>query len=288
MKKSLFIIYFTIILFLYSTTIFATIKIIAAENFYGNIAKELGGEFVNVDSILNNPSQDPHLFSTTPSIAKAMSNADVIIYNGDNYDPWIIPLLNSQSSTIIDVSTLFQIPTKDNPHFWYFPDVIPMFAKKITEIYVKKDPVHQQVFEKNLQQFLRDYQKIFMKIGAIKKRFNKTEVTATESVFNGMLESCGFVVHGKNFQIKMMNDIPPSISEVKEFEMDLRNHRVKLLIFNDQVVNPLTQKMLDIARQEKIPVVGVTELMPPNTSYINWILKELDEIQQALEGSAST
>jgi zinc/manganese transport system substrate-binding protein len=112
-------------------------------------------------------------------------------------------------------------------------------------------------------------------------------VIATESVFNEMIESCGLIMRGKNFQIKMMNDIPPSIADIKEFELDLRQHRVHALIYNEQVINPLTQKMLDLARQEKIPIVGVTEMMPPNLNYIDWILKELNDLDNALEGNFS-
>ncbi len=286
MQKSFLMILLILSSFLYTNLTFAKLKVVAAENFYGAVAKELGDEFVQVVNILNNPSQDPHLFSTTPSIAKAMADADIIVYNGDDYDPWVTPMLNSEtSSQIINVANLAKIPSGTNPHIWYSPNVMPIFAKKITELYIAKDPEHQKIFESKLQQFLTDYQKIFSKIASIKTRFHNINVIATEPVFNEMLESFGFTIHGKDFQMKMMNDIPPSISEIKEFETDLRNHRVQLFIFNDQVVNPMTTKMLEIAKEEKIPIVGVTELMPPNISYVDWILRELDQVEKALEGT---
>jgi zinc/manganese transport system substrate-binding protein len=288
MKKTFPMTLVAIILSCYSSIIFATIKIIAAENIYGSIAKQIGGEYVEVTNILNNPSQDPHLFTTTPSIAKAITNADMIIYNGGNYDPWMMPLIPKDSQkNILNVAELAHIPPDSNPHIWYSPDVMVLFAKKITDLLISNDPEHQKIFTDQLRQFEKDYQKIFLKIAIIKNRFKDTAVIATESVFNEMIESCGLIMRGKNFQIKMMNDIPPSIADIKEFELDLRQHRVHALIYNEQVINPLTQKMLDLARQEKIPIVGVTEMMPPNLNYIDWILKELNDLDNALEGNFS-
>ncbi len=261
------------------------IHVVAAENMYGNIAKQIGGDYVQMVNILNNPSQDPHLFSTTPSIAKDIATADIIVYNGADYDPWIIPLLNQQQKKIINIAELAKIPSGHNPHLWYSPVIAPLFANKIKDLYVEIDVQHQKIFEENYQQFDQAYQKIFSKIAEIKKRFKNTPVIATESVFNEMVESCGLIMRGKDFQMKMMNDIPPSISDVKSFENDLRQHQVRVLIYNEQVFNPLTKKMLDIAKEENIPIVGVTEMMPAHINFIDWILKELNDLQKALEGN---
>jgi zinc/manganese transport system substrate-binding protein len=288
MKKTFLMTLVTIILSFYSHMIFATIKVIAAENIYGIVAKELGGDEVQVVSILNNPSQDPHLFTTTPSMAKELTNANMIIYNGDNYDPWMIPLLQESSQkNILNVAELAKMAPNSNPHIWYSPEVMALFAKKMTDLFIQNDPEHQAIFTHHLQKFETNFQKILSKIAMIKNRFKNTDVIATESVFNEMLQSCGLIVHGKSFQTKMMNDIPPSISDVKEFQEDLQQHQVRVLIYNEQVMNPLTKKMLEIAKEEKIPIVGVTEMMPPNMNYTDWILKELNALEKALEGNSS-
>src|ERR1700693_913230 len=74
------------------------IKIVAAENFYGDIARQIGGPDVAVTSILNNPDQDPHLFEVSPSVGRDVSAARVVIYNGIDYDPWMVKLLASARS----------------------------------------------------------------------------------------------------------------------------------------------------------------------------------------------
>ena len=46
------------------------IGVVAAENFYGDVASQIGGDDVAVASIMSNPDQDPHLFETTPGVVK--------------------------------------------------------------------------------------------------------------------------------------------------------------------------------------------------------------------------
>ncbi|WP_062790306.1 metal ABC transporter solute-binding protein, Zn/Mn family [Aquitalea pelogenes] len=67
------------------------INVVAGENFYGDIAQQIGGKHVHVTSILSNPDQDPHLFEASASTAKALSAARLVVYNGIDYDPWMVP-----------------------------------------------------------------------------------------------------------------------------------------------------------------------------------------------------
>jgi zinc/manganese transport system substrate-binding protein len=290
MKKTTFLTFVSVILLIYIKTSFALLKVVAAENVYGSVAKQIGGEYVDVVNILNNPAQDPHLFSTTPNIAKNIADADIIIYNGASYDAWMTPLQNLQTiqqKPTINVAQLAKIPMGANPHIWYSPNVMLLFAKKITDLLIEKDPVNRSFFEKNYQEFLNQYQNILTKIQLIKKRFANTPIIATEPIFNEMTKSLGLIMHAENFQMKIMNDIPPSISEVKDFERDLRSHSVKVFIYNDQVINPLTTKMLDIAKIENIPIVGISELMPENMLYTEWLMQQLNALEKALEGNSS-
>lgn len=269
-----------------STSGFALVKIISAESVYGVVAKEIGNDEVSVQSILNSPAQDPHLFTITPSIAREMVNADIIIYNGLNYDPWIESLLKLQGKAnrkIINVSTLMAAPDKDNPHIWYFPDTIPMFAKKLTEDLISLDSANEKKYRARLKKFTEDYAVIYKKIAELKKDFLGVSVIATEPVYGYMVKNIGLNMQSEDFQINMMNDIPPTISQIKLFENNLREHKVKALIYNDQVKNPLTERMKSIAHQEGIPVVGVSETILPNMTFIAWMVMELTSLQNALE-----
>src|SRR5581483_2930666 len=69
------------------------LSVVAAENFWGSIAAQLGGTRVTVTSIITNPDTDPHSYEPTPADAVALAKADMVVYNGIGYDPWVPQLL---------------------------------------------------------------------------------------------------------------------------------------------------------------------------------------------------
>src|SRR5208282_1688483 len=110
------------------------IDIVAAENFYGDLATQIGGPEVHVTSILSNPDQDPHLFEASPSVARALSAARIVVYNGIDYDPWMAKLLGAARSAerqTIVVADLIGRKTGDNPHIWYDPATMLACARAL-------------------------------------------------------------------------------------------------------------------------------------------------------------
>ena len=263
----------------------AVIQIVAAENVYGNVAGELGGPYVSVINILNSPTQDPHLFTLTPAAAKAINKADIIIYNGADYDPWMrtaLAIQGKKNRSVIPVAALIDAKADANPHLWYLPMTMPLFAKILVKTLIEMDPIHQAYYENQLNQFNQHYQIIFATIKRLRTQFQHTPVIATEPVFNNMADSIGLIVHGKKFQINVMNAIPPTISEIKSFEDDISQHKVKLLIYNTQTIDPTTEHMRQLAIKEHIPVMGVSELMPDKITFTQWMMKELNTLESAL------
>lgn len=259
--------------------------IVAAENIYGDIAKQIGGEHVQVSSILDSPSQDPHLFSITPTAAKKAYKANVIILNGGSYDLWMETLLKTANKeiTIIDVSKLIHAKPGDNPHYWYNPATMPKVAHSLTNTLSKIDASKSEIYKKNLSLFLNEYQKLENKIATMRKQFKGTIIISTEPVFNDMAQAIGLTVKGQAIQLSNMNDTSPSISAIKAFEEDLTQKRVKLFIFNKQVNNPTTRRFLSIAKKHNIPTVSVSELLPANQTYIKWMLAQLNQIEVKLK-----
>lgn len=278
----IFVIFFTF----HAVITNAAITIVAAENTYGEVTKELGGPYVNVLNILNNPSQDPHLFAITPSTAKAITNADIVVYNGADYDPWILPMLATDGRNerkVINVAALMHIKSGDNPHIWYLPATMPVFAKALVNTLIQLDPVHQIYYEHQLTQFNQSYQIIFTTIAHLKQRYQNQPIIATEPVFGYMSKSIGLDMHGEGFQINVMNDVPPTVSQIKSFEDDLSHHSVVLLVYNNQVVNPLTEHMKKLAEENNIPVFGVSEMIPSGTSFVHWMMDELNKLDKVLQ-----
>jgi zinc/manganese transport system substrate-binding protein len=266
------------------------IAVVAAENFYGDIARQIGGDQVAVLSIMNNPDQDPHLFETTPSIVRQLAAAQIAILNGANYDPWMDKLLAATpraGRTVISAAQLTGRKPGDNPHLWYDPVTMPAVATALAVALAKADSAHALDYTARLKTTLAALGRITQRVAQLKAKHAGTAVTATEPVFGPMAEALGLTVRNQRFQLAMMNDTEPSARDMAAFESDLKERKVKVLIYSSQVSEKLTERLRDIAYKAKVPVVGVTETMPANTSFQDWVLSELDALDKALSGPNS-
>jgi zinc/manganese transport system substrate-binding protein len=263
----------------------APITIVAAENFYGDVATQIAGPDVTVRSILNNPDQDPHLFEVSPSVGRAVSAARIVIYSGIDYDPWMEKLLQAARSAdrqVIIVADLVGKKTGDNPHIWYDPATMPTLAKTLAADLIADDPAHKPQYEQRLARFETSLQPIAGKIVALRQKLAGTPVTATEPVFGYMFAALGMQVRNMPFQVAVMNNTEPGASDVAAFENDLKTHQVRLLVYNSQASDPIAGRMERLAKASHIPVVGATETEPPGKTYQAWMISELDAIDRAL------
>lgn len=264
---------------------FAKLNVVSAENVYGELAQQLGGDYVQVTSILSNPAQDPHLFNAAPSVAKAIADADIIVYNGMSYDAWMQKLLTVKGSKVqqtIVVADLLGAKAGMNPHLWYDPATMPLLAQALTNLYAAADKPHAAFYQQRLAQFLQEYQALQADIYRLKLKFQGTPVIATEPVFGYLAQALGLQMHGEALQWSIMNETSPSPAELKVFEDEIRQRQVRLVIYNQQVSQPLVQRLLEIAKAANVPTLGVTETQPANTSYIQWMQTQLTELEKAL------
>ncbi len=263
-----------------NTTNAPAINIVAAENFYGGVARQIAGNSANVTSIFSNPNQDPHDFTTDAATAKAVANADIVIYSGIGYDDWMDKLLGVQGKSgriVVRVADLIGAKTGGNPHIWYDPRTMPALAAKLAEIL--KQP-------ENLAAFQKEMEAVTSKIAEIKAAHSGTVVTATEPVFGYMADTLGFKMENYGFQLAVMNDTEPSFQQTSDFEKSLADKSMKILFYNSQVTDPTTQRMREIAQKDGVGIVGVTETQPPDAKdYADWMLKELNAVETTLGAS---
>lgn len=265
------------------------IGVVAAENFYGDVAKQIGGPDVKVTSILENPDQDPHLFEVSSSVARAVATARIVVYNGLGYDPWMKKVLDASPSAdrrAIVVASLAARTTGDNPHVWYDTRTMLAYAAVLTEVLTADDPANAAGFRRRLAQFQKSMQPIQAKIAGLRKRLAGTPVTATEPIVGYLFDALGLLNRNPSFQTAVMNNTEPGASTVASFETDLEARRVKLLVYNRQVSDPTTQRMVAIAKAAGVPVVAASETEPPGKTYQSWISGEIDAIAHAIPVAA--
>lgn len=266
----------------------APVGVVAAENFYGDIARQIGGRDVAVTSILERPEQDPHLFEASASTARRIADARLVIYNGAGYDPWAERLLAaspSSSRVVIEAAALAGARPGDNPHFWYRPATMSALARQIAHALVRLDPAHGSAYLARLGLFEASARKLADRMAALRARHAGAAVTATEPVFGYMAAALGLRMRNDRFQLAMMNGTEPAAADIAAMEKDLRERAVAALIYNRQTGAALSARMLTLARQSGVPVVGVSETAPPDTHWQDWMLAQLDALDRALTGS---
>jgi len=263
----------------------APVSIVAAENFYGDVARQIGGSDVTVTNILKSPDQDPHLFEASPSVARDIAAAAIIVQSGIGYDDWMTKLAAASRNGAAQVLTVAPLAARqdgDNPHIWYNPQTMLAYAAVLTEKLAAAAPEHAADFRERLAAFQAAMHPVFARIDALRAKYAGTPVTATEPVFGYLLDAMGLRNQHAAFQLAVMNDTEPSAAEVAAFEQSLKNRTVKLLVYNSQATDPLADRMKTIAQQAGVPVLPVTETQPEGVAYQDWLLGVLGQLQQAL------
>jgi zinc/manganese transport system substrate-binding protein len=261
------------------------LSVVAAENFYGDIAQQIGGNLVEVVSIMSNPDQDPHLFETTPTVIRQIDSAQIVVFNGADYDPWMNKLLAATPRAgriVVNVAELAGTKKGANPHLWYAPATMPAVAKALVGAFSKADAPHAADYASRYEAFEASLAGLNKKIDQIRAKYAGSVVTATEPVAGYMVSALGLKMRNERFQLAVMNDTEPSARDIAAFERDLKEHKVKVLLFNKQASTKLAQRMLEVARRADVRVVGVTETEPAGMNYQDWMLTQLDELEKAL------
>lgn len=265
------------------------VKVVAAENFYGDITQQLGGSHVQVVSILSDPNVDPHEYESSVKDAEAVSNANIVIENGLDYDTWMDKLLSASpnSNRIVLVGgKLASHPLPDNPHVWYGVDNVQTIASDIVNALKEKDPKDAAYFESNLATFDNSLTPLQQKIADIKSKFNGTPVGLTETIYLYQTQPEGLDVRTPfSFEKAIAEGNDPSADDVAKANDQITKKEVKVLIYNEQTITPITTNLQNEAKSAGIPIIPVTETMPPSKHYQSWMMEQLTTLQNALQST---
>ncbi len=265
------------------------IKVVASTNVWGSIVSAIGAEHVDVDSIITDPSADPHSYEASARNQLAVSRAALIVENGGGYDPFVDRMISSVGSTApvlnaVDVSGYAATSGADlNVHVWYdFPTVDKVVAR-ITTALTAADPANGAQFSANAASFTRKLAALQQQEQDIKARSAGVGVAITEPVPVYMLTAAGLVNRTPaafSEAIESDNDAPASV--VAQTLGLFNDKQVKALVYNEQTAGPQTALVLAAAKRNGIAVVPVTETLPAGTDYLSWMTANVQALGEAV------
>jgi zinc/manganese transport system substrate-binding protein len=262
-------------------------KIVAAENFYGEVARAVGGNYVEVLSILNSPEMDPHEFEPTPQTSKDVHTAKIIIYNGAGYDEWMKKLIEASgdaaNKTIITVASgVMGKKEGDNEHVWYNPETFPKYARDLAEKLGKLDSEHAAIYKKQAEEYIVS----IAPLTALAQELKQTTpipIAVSEPIFDYMAEALNLSIIDKKFKMAAEEGVDPAPIDVAQLQDDINHKKIKMFINNIQASNPTVENMVALARKNGIPIIEVTETLPKDKNYLQWMTDQLNQIKIALK-----
>jgi zinc/manganese transport system substrate-binding protein len=267
---------------------------VGAENEYANVISQIGGRYVSVTAVESNPNVDPHTFEASPTVARTVAGAQLVVQNGVGYDSFMNKVESASpnsSRKVITVQSLLGLPDSTaNPHLWYMPRTMPAVAHALVKDLSAIDPSHAGYFAANARRFDASLQPWYRALRQFAARYPHTPVATTEPVGDYMLQAAGTVnLTPFQFQADIMNGVDPAPQDVTVQNGLFSGHRVKAFLYNQQVTDSLTESFLAKAKQYGIPVVGVYETMPtPGYNYQSWMLAEVNALERAVADDIST
>jgi zinc/manganese transport system substrate-binding protein len=265
------------------------VRVVASTNVYGDIARQIGGDHVQVTSIINDPNQDPHSYQAAPQNQLALSKARVIIENGGGYDDFVDVMRHSAARhdavvlNAVDISGRNPADPELNEHVWYdFPSMRKLSAT-LADALIQADPGSAGTFRANAAAFAAKLAGLEKSEAAIRAKFAGVGVAVTEPVPLYLLEACGLdnrTPAAFSHAIEEGTGVPPRT--LNEMLGLIEGQKVALLAYNEQTSSPETEKVLDAARQHGIAVVPVTETLPPGQDYLSWMTANVTAVDEAL------
>src|SRR5579884_1193876 len=267
---------------------------VGAENQYADVIAQIGGPYVSAKSILDNPNTDPHTFESSPTVAREIGGAALVVQNGAGYDNFMSKIESASPNsrrTVIVVQHLLALPNSTpNPHLWYDPKTMPAVASAVAAALSALEPAQAAYFSSQVTAFDQSLQPWHDAIAAFKAIYGATAAATTEPVADYLLTAMGIDnLTPFGFQADIMNGIDPTPQDIALENGFFTKHHVKVFCYNAQVEDSLTSTIRQNAVKAGIAVVAVYETMPtPGYHYQTWMLAEVRAIDKAVAGGGST
>jgi zinc/manganese transport system substrate-binding protein len=262
------------------------INVVVSVDQWGDIVSALGGECAKVTTVLASSSVDPHDFEPSPADAATFASAQLVVVNGADYDPWAskFAATSAPNAPVVDAGVVTKTAAGSNPHLWYSPPAVNAVADAITADLDKLAPEAKSYFADQRKAFTTSQAPYDKVISAIKAGATGKTYAATETVFDYMAAAVGLVDKTPpGYQTASANETDPSPGDLDAFRRALADHQINVLIYNTQTEGSVPQQIRSAAEAAGVPVVEVTETVPPGTtSFEAWQVAQLNALAKAL------
>jgi len=266
----------------------STLDVVAAENVYGDIASQIGGDHVAVTSILSDPNADPHLYEPGTRNGLAVATAKLVIQNGVGYDAFMQRLEDAAPSSkriVVTIADALRVHGRDaNPHLWYDVPRLDAIAGAIAAGLERADPANAAAYRKGLRRFDASLEPLRREVARIKRSFGGRPVAYTEPVPGYLVAAAGLRNLAPDAFTRAIEDgSEPPPQAVAQMTALATGKKIGVLLYNSQAVSPITQRIRDAAGKAGIPVIGVTETLPPGLTFQRWQLGQAKQLYAALK-----
>lgn len=280
---------------------FTGITIVASTNVWGDVAKSIGGDRVQVVSIIENFAQDPHSYEASARDQLAVNDADVIVANGGGYDPFMDALAKSAGNEDIvyayiseDLEAEDQKAKDDghghnhdhsdgNEHVWYDFHVVEDFASRLAGKLAALDPDYSTVYSDNLVVFQSEIEILEDRMAVISGKYAGASFVASEPVANYLLIEIGLKdLTPKSFSQAIEEELDVSPKDLLEIQNLLKAKSVDVFVVNPQTGSVQIDGLVELANQNGVAVVEMSELLPAGSRYYDWMDLNIANLEAAL------
>lgn len=259
-------------------------QIVASTNVWGDVAKQVGGDLVEVTSIIDDANKDPHSYEASARDQLAVEKANLVIANGGGYDDFIEKLAeaagNKQMFRVN--SSVTAVSWQDNEHLWYSISAVGETAYSLAETLGSLDPNNSAKYLENANNFIDELTQLATRYGEIRKTTEGYTYFGTEPVADWLMADLGFenkTPKAFSDAIENETDVPPAAMKAS---LDLiKGSKVKYLVINAQTENAQIKQIVDAASAAGVRAVVLSEVLPKDTNYLEWMTANLRSINPA-------
>jgi zinc/manganese transport system substrate-binding protein len=280
---------------------FTGITIVASTNVWGDVAKSIGGDRVQVVSIIENFAQDPHSYEASARDQLAVNDADVIVANGGGYDPFIDALAKSAGNENVVYAYLAEeLEAEDekakddghghnhdhsdgNEHVWYDFHVAEDFASRLAGALAALDPEYSTLYSDNLVVFQSEIEILEDRMAEISGKYSGASFVASEPVANYLLIEIGLKdLTPKSFSQAIEEELDVSPKDLLEIQNLIKAKSVDVFVVNPQTGSVQIDGLVELAKQNGVAVVEMSELLPAGSRYYDWMDLNIANLEAAL------